>query len=50
MIMLDTKRRGYVAPEMELAELPLVQVLCEMSTDLVDVEEEDAGIGNWDEI
>lgn len=50
MIMTDMKRRGYAAPEMELAELPLVQALCEMSSDLVDVEEEDSGIGSWDEI
>ena len=45
--MADAKHRGYAAPEMELAELPPVISLCELSGDLVDIGEEDAGIENW---
>ena len=45
--MTDAKHRGYAAPEMDLAELPLAISLCELSGDLVDIGEEDAGIENW---
>lgn len=46
--MTYTEHRRYVTPETELAEYPLSMVFCEMSVDLVDIEEEDAGIVNWE--
>ncbi|MBR3074167.1 MAG: hypothetical protein IKH11_00230 [Bacteroidales bacterium] len=45
--MIDRKRGGYFAPEMDLADYPLAVSLCELSGDLVDIGEEDAGIENW---
>jgi hypothetical protein len=45
--MADAKHRGYAAPEMDQVEFPLAIALCELSGDLVDIGEEDAGIENW---
>ncbi len=45
--MTEIMHRGYAAPEMDQVEFPLAIALCELSGDLVDIGEEDAGIENW---
>ena len=45
--MTEIMHRGYAAPEMDQVEFPLAVALCELSGDLVDIGEEDAGIENW---
>ena len=36
--------RGYRTPQAEIANLPLSMAICDTSGDLVDIDEEDAGL------